>query len=345
MSSRREQLPKCKAEIMNFLEGAEPALVDRLLPDLPPPFYVVGAPRCGTTALSKVLGENPQVSFAKPKETHFLVDDQRDKTPPEVQRLYLEHFHPGLRADSRAIGDGSVSYLYSPEAIAQALWLDPRAKFIVAVRNPVDMLRSYHQRLLFSLDEDQSDFATAWGLQQERAAGRSLPDACREPRALQYGDVGRLGHHVQRLFETAGRERCRVVVFDDFIQDPRATYLGLLAFIGIDDDGRTKFKPTRSNAGYKSRWLQQYSMNPPPWVYRLIRVSNAKSLTRLKGLRKRIKKFNRAKAKPVPVDPGMSALLRDYYRDDVALLGSLLDRDLGHWLAAGHETGKSANPG
>lgn len=332
MSSRREQLPKCKAEIMNFLEGADASLVDEMLPDLPPPFYIIGAPRCGTTALSKVLGENPQVSFAKPKETHFLVDDYSDKAPEEVQRLYLEHFHPGLRRDTRAIGDGSVSYIYSPEAIRQALRLDPRAKFIAAVRNPVDMLRSYHQRLLFSLDEEVVDFATAWGLQQERAVGRSLPDACREPRALQYGDIGRLGEHVQRLFEVAGRERCKVVVFDDFIKDPRATYLKLLDFVGIDDDGRSKFKPTRSNAGFKSRWLQQYSMNPPPWVYRLIRISNAKSLSRLKGIRKRIKKFNRAQAKPVPVDEQMATMLKDYYRDDVAKMSALLDRDLSGWL-------------
>lgn len=332
MSSRREQLPKCKADITRFLQGADSALVDEMLPDLPASFYIIGAPRCGTTALSKVLSENPQVSFAKPKETHFLIDDYSDKTPQQVQRMYLESFHPGLNRSTRAIGDGSVSYIYSPEAIRQAIRLDPRAKFIASVRNPVDMLRSYHQRLLFSLDEDVEDFATAWALQPERAQGRQLPDACREPGLLQYGDVARLGEHVERLFEVAGRERCHIVVFDDFIKDPRATYLQLLEFIGVDDDGRTRFKATRSNAGYKFRWLQQYSMNPPPWIYKLISISNAKSLSRLKGLRKRIKKFNRAPVKPQPMDPKVAAMLRDYYRQDNAKLSALLDRDLGYWI-------------
>jgi len=332
MSSRREQLPKCKAEIMNFLEGADPALVEEMLSNPPPSFYLIGAPRCGTTALSKVLTQNPQVSFAKPKETHFLVDDQSAKSPEEVQRFYLEHFHPNLQRDTRAIGDGSVSYLYSPEAIREAIRMDPRAKFIVAVRNPVDMMRSYHQRMLFALDEDVEDFATAWGLQQERAAGRHLPDTCREPRALQYGDIGSLGKHIGRLFEVAGRERCLILVFDDFIKEPRANYLRMLDFLGLDDDGRTKFKATRSNAGYKSRWLQQYSMNPPPWVYGLIRIANAKSLQRMKGIRKRIKKFNRAKAKPVPVDEAMQETLRAYFKEDVALLSELLGRDLNRWL-------------
>ena len=332
MSSRREQLPKCKANIMKFLQGADPALVEEMLPDLPPAFYIIGAPRCGTTALSKVLSENPQVSFAKPKETHFLTDDYSEQAPAEIQRRYLESFHPGLTRSTKAIGDGSVSYIYSPTAIRQAIRLDPRAKFIAAVRNPLDMLRSYHQRLLFSLDEDVADFLSAWELQQQRAAGKRLPDACREPDMLQYGNIARLGEHVERLFEVAGRERCHIVVFDDFVKDPRATYLQLLEFIGLDDDGRTKFKATRSNAGYKYRWLQQYSMNPPPWVYKLIRISNAKSLSWLKDIRKRIKKYNRAPARPQPVDPDVQAMLREYYREDNAKLSALLGRDLGHWM-------------
>jgi len=334
MSKRRDELPKCKADIMRFLVGADPELVSRLLPKLPPSFYIVGAPRCGTTALSKALSNNPAVSFAKPKETHFLIDDHSGMAPEQVQREYLQHFHPSLSTDTRAIGDGSVSYLYNPDAIRQALRLDPRAKFIVSVRNPVDMMRSYHQRLLFSLDEEVEDFDSAWALQAERKAGRSIPERCREPQTLQYGEVGMLGENIERLFEAAGRERCHVVVFDDFIKDPRAIYLELLQFLGLEDDGQAKFKPTRANAGFKSGWLQQYSMNPPPWVYQLIRISNAKSISRLKGIRKRIKKFNRAPAKHRPMSDDTRAMLSDYFRDDIAKLSGLLDRDLNHWLQA-----------
>jgi len=331
--SRRDQLPKCKADIMRFLVGAEPELVAKLLPALPPSFYIVGAPRCGTTALSKALGNHPAVSFAKPKETHYLIDDHSEQENIEVQREYLQHFHPALSLDTQAIGDGSVSYLYNPDAISQALRLDPRARFIVSVRNPVNMMRSYHQRLLFSLDEEVEDFDTAWGLQAARAAGEQIPERCREPQTLQYGEIGKLGKNIERLFETAGRERCMVVVFDDFIADPRATYLQMLEFIGLEDDGRSKFKRTRSNAGFKSGWLQQYSMNPPPWVYQLIRISNSKSISRLKGIRKRIKKFNRVPAEHKPMSDATRAMLSDYFRDDIAKLSSLLERDLSDWLA------------
>jgi hypothetical protein len=331
---QQTQLPKSKADISAFVQGADAALVTEVLADMPPSFFVVGAPRCGTTALSKALAGNPHISFSKPKETHFFLEDRSQMTTEAVRRLYLESFHPNLARDSQAIGDGSVSYLYSPGAIEQALAFDSRAKFIASVRNPVDMLRSYHARLLFSLDEDVEDFSRAWALQEDRRAGRHLPRRCRDPRLLLYGDAGKLGDQIEQLFAVAGRERCHVVVFDDLVRSPRAVYAQLLHFLGVDDDGRTEFKRKRETSGFKSRWLQQFVMNPPPWAFRLIEISDAKVLSRLKGLRKRIKKFNKVPEDRQDLSDDMRAILRRYFAADVAKLSGLLDRDLTHWTTS-----------
>lgn len=323
--------PKSRADIMKFLHGADPALVSEMLDRLPPSFFVVGAPRCGTTALSAALSGNPYISFSKPKETHFFIEERSTMAIEDVRRLYLERFQPDLERDSQAIGDGSVSYLYDTNAIRRAIEFDGRAKFIASVRNPLDMLHSYHARMLFTLDEDEEDFSLAWELQKERRAGRKLPKRCRLPQLLQYGDVAELGKHIEQLFEVAGRERCHVVVFDDFATEPGRVYQQLLDFIGVDDDGRREFKAKRSNAGFRSRWLQQFAMNPPTWVFRLIDFSGAATLKRLKKARKRVKSFNRAREKRQPLSESMRATLRAYYRRDVEKLSDLLGRDLTHW--------------
>ena len=156
-----------------------------------------------------------------------------------LYEVITSRYHQELTTDHQAVGDGSVSYLYAPDAIRRVLEFDPRAKFIVLVRNPVEMMRSYHSRMLFQLDEDEEDFARAWDLQANRAAGRDIPKRCRDARLLQYGHLGKLGMHLERLFEVAGRERCHVIVFDDFVEDPRAVYLRALEFLGVDDDGQT----------------------------------------------------------------------------------------------------------
>ncbi len=330
----RRDLPRCMAEIegLGYEAGDEARPARRPGADFPPSFYIVGAPRCGTTALSKALGRNPRVSFSKPKETHFLVEPRPGLSDAELRDLYLQRYHRDLDQTQQAVGDGSVTYLYFPEAIERALRLDPRARFIALVRNPVDMLRSYHSRMLYQLDEDVHDFSRAWALQAERAAGRHIPKRCREPLLLQYGEIARLGARIERLFQVAGRERCLVVVFDDLVRDTRAVYTQVLAFLGVDDDGQTEFAKKRGTAGFRSPWLQQFVMNPPPWTFRFIRFSDSRMLSRLKGLRKRIKRFNtRPQEDRQELSEAMRRELREYFAGDVQRLSELISRDLSHW--------------
>jgi hypothetical protein len=329
-SGKGKPLPRCIAEIEGV--GYSEETVAGELTAFPPSFFIVGAPRCGTTAVSKSLSRNPKISFSKPKEPHFFLEPRSDLSEEQLHRQYLSRYHRELTADHQAMGDGSVSYLYEPEAIRRVLRFDPRAKFIVLVRNPVEMMRSYHSRMLFQLDEDEVDFARAWELQESRAAGHNLPKRCREPMLLQYAFLGKLGMHLERLFEVAGRERCQVILHDDFVEDPRAVYLRTLEFIGVDDDGQVKFKRTRETSGFKSPWLQQFVMNPPPWTFKLITLSNTRTLKRLKGLRKRIKAFNSrdAKQRQILTDE-TRVMLREYFAEDVRKLSGLLSRDLSHW--------------
>jgi hypothetical protein len=324
------QPPRCIAEIAGF--GYNAQTTKEKITAFPPSFFVVGAPRCGTTAVSKALAGNPRISFSKPKEPHYFLEPRPGMSPEDLRQQYLSRYHQELTTNHQAVGDGSVSYLYAPDAIRRVLEFDPRAKFIVLVRNPVEMMRSYHSRMLFQLDEDEEDFARAWDLQANRAAGRDIPRRCRDARLLQYGHLGKLGMHLERLFEVAGRERCHVIVFDDFVANPRAVYLGVLEFLGVDDDGQTRFKPKRGTSGFRYRWLQQFVMNPPPWAFRLLAISNSRMLKRLKNLRKRIKTLNSRDGKQRQIlTEEMRARLHDYFAEDVAKLSGLLSRDFSHW--------------
>ena len=48
--------------------------------------FIVGAPRCGTTAMSEYLREHPDVCFSTPKETHyFLMHDLRCREPAVIE--------------------------------------------------------------------------------------------------------------------------------------------------------------------------------------------------------------------------------------------------------------------
>ena len=64
------------------------------------------------------------------------------------------------------MGEGSVTYLYFPHVIDRILELNPIARFIVMLRNPMQMVPSFHARMLYLLEEDTEDFAEAWRLQE-----------------------------------------------------------------------------------------------------------------------------------------------------------------------------------
>lgn len=312
---------------------------------------IVGAPRCGTTSLARYLEVHPDVDFSFVKEPHFfsqydLTGKNDEALIQTVEQEYLARYFPDADPDSRMLMEGSVTYLYTPHQIEAILRVWPEAKFIIAVRDPFALLPSLHQRLLFICDETEKDFARAWALAPERALGKHVPATCIAPEWLQYPEIGRLGSYVEKFFAAVGRERCLVVLFDDFVSDPAATYRQVLTFLGLPDDKRTDFSPQRSSLGYKIGWLQRLLKRPPtrvrvvmggeklrqrikkidsngpePWLVRLIL-----------RIRRRLLNWNEAAAPDLTLSPEMQAEIRRALSNDVAHLARLLGRDLSHWL-------------
>lgn len=301
-----------------------------------PDFFLVGAPRCGTTALSRYLAANPQVCFSRPKEPHYFALLAPDAAPEDLETAYLARYFAHHHAGHRVIGEGSVSYLYSPHAIERILQVNPDARFIAILRNPLEMLPSYHLRMLFILCEDVEDFAAAWRLQDARARGERVPRHCIDARLLLYREVARYGVQIERLYRAAGRDQCHVIVFDDLARDPAAVYRDVLKFIGVDDDGRTTFGRRYPSRIYRFRWLQEllYSVRSrrAHAVDTLQRTARAKKAAgRRKSLVKRLARWNRIERRPTPLDADMTTTLRAAFAEDVAMLSDLLGRDLRHW--------------
>lgn len=308
-------------------------------------FFIVGAPRAGTTAMSRYLKKHPQICFSDPKETHFfLLADP--KLGPEVhRRQFVKAFYPHLAEESQ-LGEGSVSSLYSAESIDRMRDAFPEARFIVMLRDPVSLLRSYHARLVHLHQESEEDFETAWNLQEERAAGRRMPRACPDARILQYREVGRLGHYAGALRRQVGPERCKAVFFEDLTTDTLAIYKEVVEFLGLPYDGQTKFKRRNKGSYHKNKLLQSITAGPllrpvargflknPALAARLQRAT--------RPLRRKIHKMNSVAISMPEPDPDFLAALRESYREDVMLLGETFGRDLSHWWVEGDENEREA---
>jgi hypothetical protein len=196
-----------------------------------PNFFLIGAPKCGTTALAEYLRQHPGVFFCTPKEPNFFNHDYTDRDTPTLAR-YLDYF-AAAGPEHVAVGEGSTAYLHSTVAVAEILAFDPAARFLVMLRNPVQAAPACHAQALLNGSEDVADFRSAWDLQAQRRAGQRLPRGCREPKHLLYADYCRYAPQIERLVAAVPAAQRKLIVFDDFAADPARVYAEVLEFLAL----------------------------------------------------------------------------------------------------------------
>src|SRR5438034_1403974 len=135
-----------------------------------PTFFLVGAPKCGTTALYAYLQKHPGL-FLPPKEQHFFGSDLY---PPERPHDEADYLRPFASAPAGVqLGEASVWYLYSRLAAQEIKRFSPEGRIIVSLRNPVDMIYSLHSHVTWAGIERVQPFERA--IRMEMDTGRPLP--------------------------------------------------------------------------------------------------------------------------------------------------------------------------
>lgn len=297
-----------------------------------PNFFIVGAPKCGTTALYEYLRPHPNIFMAKVKEPHFFAKDLGAYPFIKTMEAYLKLFAEST-AEHLRVGEASVYYLRSAVAIPNIRQFNPDAKIIAMFRNPVDMVYSMHSQLVHVAEEPVEDFETAWRLQGRRSQGLDLPPNRRESFLFQYTEYGRFGTQAERLLSVFPREQVKLILFDDFAASPERVYDDVIAFLGIPHDNRTEFPRINENKSARVGWLRTFYRKPPRGLRTAVRqLKQALGAESIAAVKKRIVDLNTVKGSRPPLSPALRAELVDTFRDEVTLLSRIMGRDLSHWV-------------
>jgi len=298
-----------------------------------PNFFIVGAPKCGTTALSEYLRAHPNIFFSQPKEPHFFATDFPNHRAVSTLEKYMTLFHE-VQPNHLRVGEGSVWYLYSRDAVRNIYAYNPNARLIVMIRNPIDLVHSLHSQTLISIDEDEKDFEKAWNLQELRKSGKRIPRRCRTPALLQYRDIGKLGAQMERLLEVFPKEQVKVILFDDFVADTKCIYEDVLSFLHIPSDKREYFPQTNKNRQHRIRWLGQFTQCPPEGLLRAygyfkdrVGIKNSGHL-----LMQILRKTNSVSRVREPLRTEFRRTLTKDFEQDIRILERIIDRDLSYWV-------------
>lgn len=302
-----------------------------------PNFFIVGAPKCGTTSLAAWLSKHPQVFVTDPKEPFRYGSDLESK--PSWHYREAERYARLFAGSGGYVrrGEATVWYLYSERAAQEIAAEHPDARIVMLLRKPVDAVQSLHAHFLTNGNERVRSLERAIDLQGERASGARLPKDAHFPAGLQYTRVYDYPDQIRRYLDCFGTEAVHVVLFEELKAEPVRVYDEVCRFLGIN----TGFRPnmTRKNAGWQPRSLAlaAFLRSAPPWW-------RATPWRLRNPLEHALERANRVRRGNAAMTTELRRRLEQQFAPVVAETASILGRDLGAWIApeAGSGSGHPA---
>ncbi len=207
---------------------------------LEPALIVVGAQRCGTTTLYRVLSEHPDIVRPTFSKGIFYFDINYGRGP----RWYRGHFPIAAIARRRVRGaepmafESSGYYSFHPLAAARIGSDLPGVRLVIMVRDPVERAYSAYKHELARGFETET-FERALELEPERLRGeveRMSVDPDYESfdhRHHAYVTRGQYAEQIERLRAAVGADHVYVMDADDFFADPGTQVAELFGWLGL----------------------------------------------------------------------------------------------------------------
>lgn len=276
--------------------------------------------------MAEYLSNHPNVFFSSPKEPQYFAKDFGNTGAITNHEKYMDLFKTAS-AEHLIVGEGSTKYLRSETAVSSIEKEFPDSRYLVMLRNPIEMARSLHEQVLFNGDETEPDFVKAWKLQTRRQQGKNIPRTCEEPLDLQYGYFCKVGEQLESLLQKVDRSRVQVLLFDYFKNDAAGSYNAVLDFLNLPSYSLESYPSI--NTAKRTKFEMIKSMT------RLLRKTKQKLNIQYKfGIAQKINLLNSRQIKRKPLPPSFIVELQDYFHDDIEKLSTLLDKDLSHWKKA-----------
>jgi hypothetical protein len=311
-----------------------------------PNFFLVGAPKAGTTSLFHYLDQHPEIYMSAIKEPNFFAAEIRKENCEAGLRRSLAREARGLReyldgpmlekrfggiveewddyqrlfanaGNRTALGEASVSYLWSPTAAQRIAEKIPGAKILVMLRNPVE--RAFSQYL-----HGVSNGAIRWSFHEH--VERNLRNRSRKFSVdFPFLELGLYAQQLTRYLDRFG-QRVWVGFHEDFKSRPLELCRDIFRFLGVSP----AFSPAMDKHHLEAQVPRMVAVG---WL-RSSGLWDAAAKRTPAGLRPAIREMLMRKPGKTSMETADQQRLLDYYRDDIQKLALLTGRDLSGWLRA-----------
>ena len=203
----------------------------------PPDFFLIGAPKAGTSALHAALRQHPGLYLSPVKEPKYYLCG--DSPPPTYKGpgdahsnqewIWQRERYLDLFKDAPAgalTGESTPFYLYNRDARRRIAVDRPDAKLIAVLRDPVDRAYSNWMHLWMDGLEPRADIVEAVRREQRRIDAGWAP-------FWHYQGLGMYGRQIADLLDHFPREQLLLLRYRDMVDSPTATLDHVFDFLGV----------------------------------------------------------------------------------------------------------------
>ena len=281
-------------------------------------FFIVGAPKAGTTSLFYYLNKNKGICMSSIKEPNFFSSQDL-----KIQKIYYDSlildnlkeyeriFTP--KNKQQIIGEASVSYLFYPNVANRIFDYNPRSKIIIILRDPVERAFSHYSMDLRLGHVKQS-------LDELFDLGLNNKDNLF---FQQYILLGQYYEQVNRYIEVFGRENICVKFYDELKLDASSFYSDILKFLQQENDHNIDFNQPFNKSKLPSnkfiKWLYSW-----PIIRKISLIFFPLSVIEFINI-----KFFKENNNIITND--LKSKLHSFFLEDIEKLEKLLSKDLNSW--------------
>jgi len=267
--------------------------------------FIVGVARAGTSSWYDYLKQHPEVFMSEEQRPNYFGEH------PSINSKYFNtkekymYLFKGV-TNEKVIGE--ASHIFGSEiAPEQIKRFNPKSKIIIILRNPLDVLSSHVDGLKLGTMDEKSFFLTL--------------------KELVYS------YNIKRWLDTFGKKNVYLMIFEEFIKNPKAEYKKVCDFLGIDNT----FKPNIRKLNFS------YNVNYPPYMKFMFYIYNKiPFMIRLKMKeilgknKKRVqeiyrKKDNHTKKRTVIPNKDKEKIMGAFFLKEIEKTEKLINRKLDIW--------------
>ena len=282
-------------------------------------FFIVGAPKAGTTSLYYYLNEHPEIEMSTQKETDFFSDSAIQK-----QGLYygenrintLEKYHNLFpTTQEKKYGEASVSYLFYEDVPEKIKAYNSKGKIIIMLRNLVDRAFS-HYLMDYRLGLISSTLEEVIECKSYNKKSKLFYQ--------QYIELGLYFKQVKRYLEIFGSENIHIILYQDFKNDIEVVMKKVYHFLEVD----SKFEPKVEK---KYNTFSIPKNNFIRIVYSFVGLRKFLKFVIPENLVKRMKNTFFKKDEKPELSLKLRKKMNELFLHDINLLEDLLSKDLSIW--------------